>query len=134
MVSQAPSSRQFSVECFASPFKVGDFSPMNGRVARFVIRIQSAAVALMRDHNAALEALRLVNRELLVTAMGEVPEQVAAKCDEARGHVLEAVRLLAPLPPGGQPTFEELPPAEHRALIARGGRKFSPLTDPPGQN
>jgi hypothetical protein len=107
---------------------------MNGRLARFVVRIQSAAVALMRDHEAALETLRMVNKELLVTAMAEVPEEVAAKCDEARGRVLEAVRLLDPLPSGTQPKTHELPPAEYRAVIAAKSGKFDPITKPAGQN
>lgn len=106
----------------------------NGRLARFWDRLHSAAVALTRDHNAALESLRLVNRELLVTAFAEVPADVAAKCDQARGHVLEAVRLLEPLPAGTVPALEELPPAEHRAIIARNSSQFGAVTDPVGQS
>lgn len=104
------------------------------RLARFWDRLHSAAVALTRDHNAALESLRLVNRELLVTAFAEVPEEVAAKCDEARGHVLQAVRMLDPLPPGAQPKSDELPPAEHRARVSGNSRQFDPITKPPGEN
>jgi hypothetical protein len=104
------------------------------RLARFINRLHSAVVALSRDHNEALETLRMVNRELLLTAFAEVPPEVARKCDVARCHVLEAVRLLDPLPDGVAPKLEELPPAEHRALVAKNARKFGPLTDPPGLN
>lgn len=103
------------------------------RLAQFIHRLHSAAVAL-RDENSALESLRLINRELIVIALAEVPEGVAEKCDLARGHVLEAVRLLDPLPAGAAPSVEELPPAEHNALLARNARKFEPLADPPGLN
>jgi hypothetical protein len=103
------------------------------RLARVLCRLHSAAVAL-RDHNAALESLRLVNRELLVTAYAEVPPEVAAKCDLARGHVLEAVRLLDPLPAGQAPETEEISPAAHRILVASTAGRFGAITDPPGLN
>ncbi len=105
------------------------------RLARFIHCCKTAAaMALSRDHKAALESLRMVNRELLVVAYAEVPEEVAQKCDSARAETIDAIRLLDPLPDDTEPAIEELPPTEHRARVAAASRQFDPLTDPPGLN
>jgi hypothetical protein len=103
-------------------------------LARLFKRLQAAAMGPDRDHAAALDSLRQVNRELLVVAFAEVPDQVAQKCDAARAEIIDAIRLLDPLPEGRETPAEELPPAEHRARVARAGRNFDPISDPPGQN
>jgi hypothetical protein len=102
------------------------------RLARFFKAIQSAAVALTRDHAAALDELRAINRALLVTAFAEVPGTVAQLCDQARGNIISAIRELAPLNAGEKPPIEEQDPAEHRAQVEKGTVTFSPITDPPG--
>jgi hypothetical protein len=104
------------------------------RLARLLQRLQTAAMDLTRDKASALESLREVNRELLVVAYAEVPEEIAQKCDKARAEVVDAIRLLDPLPEGRTPPAEELPPAEHRAQVEREARQFDPITDPPGLN
>lgn len=103
-------------------------------LAGLLQRLHTAAMGPDRDHAAALDSLRQVNRELLVVAFAEVPEPVAQKCDAARAEIINAIRLLDPLPEGKETPADELPPAEHRAIVARAGRKFDPISDPPGQN
>lgn len=78
----------------------------------------------------AADALRDINRELLVTSMSDIPPSVEAECDKARQHVLNALHKLEPPLPGKPLPPEELPVAEFKAKAAEAESKVFPLVKP----
>jgi hypothetical protein len=83
--------------------------------------------ALNRDHARASESLRLINRELLVATMSDIPEFVKHECDKARDSMISAIQLLAPLDNDATTLVSELPVADFNRSIERHAQKFAPL-------
>jgi ADP-ribosylglycohydrolase len=79
----------------------------------------------------AIESLRQINRELLVTSMSDVAEEAANECDCARDHVTKAIRLLVAINGEVTHSAEELPAAIFKSLVGQSARKFACLL-PPG--
>lgn len=95
-------------------------------------RLESMGKSKTDNYNAAaLESLRQINRELLVTSMSDVAEKAANECDYARDHITKAIRLLVPISDGVTRSVEELPTAIFKALVRQSARKFACLL-PPG--
>ena|ERR1700731_135454 len=83
------------------------------------------------NHNvAAIERLRQINRELLVTSTSDVAEGAADECDYARDHIAEAIRLLVSRSDEVTRSVEELPTAVFKALARQSARKFACLLPP----
>jgi hypothetical protein len=76
---------------------------------------------------AAIESLRQINRELLVTSMSDVAEEAANECDYARDHITKTIRLLASLNGKVTRSVEELPTAVFKALVRQSACKFACL-------
>jgi hypothetical protein len=72
-----------------------------------------------------LEALREVNRELIICAGADIPEVVSDSLDAGRDHITRAIRLLTPIDPSKHVPIEERQVAEFKAAAEKCAARFA---------
>jgi hypothetical protein len=82
-----------------------------------------------RDAAEALKSLRELNGELLVISLSEIPDSVERECDEARGSIINAIRLLSPLQKGAAVPAAELAVSDFKRLVRQKAESFALLFD-----
>lgn len=77
--------------------------------------------------NLVLEALREVNRELIICAGADIPQGISDALNAGRDQIARAIRLLAPIDTGGRVPIEERPVAEFKTAAEKSSAHFHDL-------
>jgi hypothetical protein len=89
-----------------------------------------AAKLRNKHQNLVLEALREVNRELIICAGADIPGVVSDALNAGRDHITRAIRLLMPIDPGRRMPIEERPVAEFKNAVEKSSAYFHDLFGP----
>jgi hypothetical protein len=90
----------------------------------------NAAKPSTEHQNIVLEALREVNRELIICAGADIPEAVSDALNAGRDHIIRAVRLLTPIDPGRRVPIAEQSVAEFKRAAEEPSSRFRDLFSP----
>jgi hypothetical protein len=87
----------------------------------------NAAKPSTEHQNLVLEALREVNRELIICAGADIPEVVSDVLNAGRDDITRAIRLLSPIDPGRHVPIEERSVAEFKTAAEKSSVHFDDL-------